>query len=214
MPQAGNVPSNVHILLEGFGNGQTKIEDIRPGDAFLVANNHKISLIPQSLHIGQYLVSQIELKPSEPLIIGKWYTLMVAGIDSAELNTISSSMYPGWCSTGTIDITRPTWIHGPSLIDRKNSEHTKNPAEWISVKTTLSDENNCYVLVKLKKTSEKEFSRSYILPIINGVIYIGHGVCSGPFNIISGFSYHAQLIPFDVAGNQLISDAKNITIAN
>jgi len=201
MPPPGDVPANTRFLIEGFGSGQVKVESLKSGEAVLVSSQSRIALIPEHLYIGQYLVSQITLKPAEPLMQGIRYTLSVAGIDPADMFSSGDTSSKGWISNGAIDIEKPTWTSTPVLLDRKTINRGNDPAEWIQVSAPVSDENHCYILVQLKNQIETDYARSYLIPIKRGMIKVGHGVCSGPFNINSGYQYTALLIPCDIAGN-------------
>lgn len=214
LPPSGDVPANVRIIIEGFGNGQHRIENIKLGEARLVSGRGAIKLTPEAIHIGQYLVTQVILKPSEPLLQGDWYSLEVDGISPDDFEISGNAPVKGWRCNGSLDLSGATWRSSPIIIDRKSIDHGTTPSEWIRIKAPVNDDHLPYVLVKLKTTRDKAYKRSYILPVKDDMILVGHGACSGPFNINSGCSYIAKLIPYDISGNTNEAAARKVSFSD
>jgi hypothetical protein len=138
-PPSGCVPANARFIVEGFSNGQLKIEKVKTGDVILTSHLNTIQLIPDKMNTGQFLVSQLLLKPAEPLLQGTLYFLSINGIDSSYFSFHGDTKKKGWYSNGSLDIEKPVWLENPVVVDRNELGHDDNSPSWIRIITKIRD---------------------------------------------------------------------------
>jgi hypothetical protein len=75
------------------------------------------------------------------------------------------------------------------------------PAKWVYFKLAGQDNKELFVRTSVK-SKETGLTTTYILPVKDGVVRVGHGMCSGAFHFDSEGSYEVVFQLFDESGNR------------
>lgn len=212
-PKSSNIPINTLFILEGYGTNQKIIESLHSKTIYLLSNNDKVFLVPKKKYKGQMNISQVILEPEYPLIVGEKYKIYAPPMKDGALHsyTREGPFYFEWTVTQEEDIRAPMFTTTPQVKDKHYIMYGFGPEVMVDVSIEATDENFIFAEVELETVKEKgEIIASYLLPVLEGKIKIGHGMCSGAFNLISGVKYEATITLFDASGNQASDSIRKI----
>lgn len=178
------------ILIEGMGGHESTVKELK--GASLVTPGHHVALTKIATHAGAFRVTQTAWTPEEPLKPGKTYTLVVKG----KTKTWRPSRYVGDSSkkvrlTYTVAKTpRPAlaWTGAPILGESSLRRLGCGPSinQTVALPTTGTGG-----LVEVTITQGPD-ARTYLVPLsTNGALRLGHGMCSGPFQVGGAGAYEA-----------------------
>lgn len=180
------------ILIEGMGGHESTVKELK--GASLVTPGHHVALTKIATHAGAFLVTQTAWTPKEPLKPGKTYTLVVQG----KTKTWRPTAYVADSSkkvrlTYTVAKTpRPAlaWTGAPILGESRAMQYGCGPSikQDMALPTTRTDG-----LVEVT-IAQGPKARTYWVPLSkDGAVRLGHGMCSGPFQLGGAGEYTATL---------------------
>jgi hypothetical protein len=203
------------FVVEGYMKDQILVESVTSCELMLVSASERICLIPDRTYIGEFRVSQVILRPERPLTFGATYGLSISE-NSPRASEWESSRYfndPSDSLKWTADLAKdelaPEWLDDPEVVNVKVVEYGCGPAIGADIRVRAKDESPVMALATVVGR-EAESSRSYLLHVDEDVIFLGHGMCSGGFDLAPGAEYRATVTIIDVAGNIAESPPKEV----
>jgi hypothetical protein len=195
-PSGPYISSNPVIVIDGYATDQQTIRDLSGKHAaWLISGKEKIKLIVQETLEGQYGLTQAVLKPEHPLKKGMNYKLHIDGIPKkkaeAMLRRYQDDKWTtvSWTvSRGEKKFAKPEWASTPVKSGEEYTMFGCGPAVYVNFDVSVRSEGQYLVkTIVADKASGKE--TAYYLPVENGKIRIGHGMCSGAFNFAANSTY-------------------------
>jgi hypothetical protein len=210
-PAKDTVSGTGFFILEGYYFSQDLIEGFKGKyTLYLVSDRHKVKMNLQELNKGQFHLTQAIFKPSEPLQAGKRY--------SYELTGLEKEHFYGWPGYGpktyyispVKDEQAPLWNSGAEYQTSSVQHFGCGPAVYSVFTVSITEKNESLVKVTAKNT-EGEDECTYWIPVMGGKLQIGHGMCSGEFNLQPGKKYELVIHhAVDQAGNTSAPAVKSV----
>jgi hypothetical protein len=208
LSQHSTLNKNGLIVLEFYGTSQALIVELnKKYPIYFLSNKHKITLEPVEILKGEMQVTQVVLKPGNGLIEKGRYRLRIDNLPKDErepglYNEISSEWDRLFFTiTGDIDLKSPTIANDPVEMKKTFVVMGCGPSVFVHFQLSGTDNSELFVRAKVtNKTSGK--ITEYILPIENGVVKIGHSMCSGPFLFDNADNYEVSFVLLDQSGNK------------
>ena len=190
-PPNATIDARPVILINGMGGHQATVQGLK--GASLVTPGHRVPLNKIATYVGAFRVTQTVWTPKQPLKPGKTYTLVVQG----KSKTWRPSDYVADSNqkvrhTYTVSKTpRPAlaWTGAPSLGQGSVQQFGCGPAvhQGVVLPTTRADG-----LVQVTITQGAKV-QTHVLPLAkDGTLSLGHGMCSGPFQVGGAGEYTAN----------------------
>jgi len=219
-PLDHSLPANGQVVLQGYGNFQGAVASISERSPRLVAEKDEVPLRVIAVHRGEYGLSQAILQPERPLQPGQRYALRLtqpegdsAPVLPTETWWESKSKYApmAWTATAA-DTKQPRWREVP----RKEGESAKllgcGPAIHAYVSASVDEDGPAVqVLAEVKRVDGEEPVR-FRLPVSQERVALGHGMCSGAFQLEEGVRYTVRLVAVDMAGNESVAPGDPLLI--
>jgi len=195
-PSGNMISSNPIIVIDGFASDQQTIRDLSgKHTAWLVAGKERIKLIVQETNEGQYGLTQALLRPERPLKKGVTYKLHIDGMKQKEAETRLRRYQDNKWTAVTWTVTKEEKTYAKpeftSIPVKTGEEYVMlgcGPAMYVNFSAGVKCEGEYLVkTVVADKATGKE--TTWYLPVEDGKIKIGHGMCSGAFNFAPNSSY-------------------------
>lgn len=187
-PEPGvELPPSAHVLVTLGG----KHQDLTPKLEF-VAGPQKIAATV--VHTFDGMSQRLVLvKPASPLPPGTWELLLALPKESPP-----SRRFGPWKVKKEADSTPPSFVSAPSLGGTDWQEFGCGPGSTIDVKGVTANEP---VFVEAALTVEGKTTTAVLNPA-GDVVGLGHGMCSGAFQLNPGAKGTVVLTALDYAGNR------------
>ncbi|WP_224367564.1 hypothetical protein [Hyalangium versicolor] len=217
-PPGQSLPANGQVVLEGFGAFVEPVTRIDERSPRLVAGKDEVPLRVVAVHRGEFNLSQAILQPERPLRPGERYTLhLTQPKDSQEpvlpttqrLNGTSVPM--AWTVTAA-DVKPPRWREVPRIMEESAEMLGCGPAVHVSVSASVDEDGSkVQVLAEVRRAEGGEPVRFRLTPNDEQVA-VGHGMCSGAFQLEEGMRYTVRLVAVDMAGNETAAPGDPVLI--
>lgn len=203
------LPANGLVWLEAFGADQPVVAALEGGakagerataEAWLEGAGGRVPLTAKFVHVGHFNLTQAVLQPSKPLKEGQTYALVLTRDGKAFRPTerVDGKDVPTTWKVGPADETPPVWTGAPVITERTHVEYGCGPAIEVAVQVPVEGAFAIEVTLQGPKGTS-----SWWLPVeSDGSIRIGHGMCSGAFDVSGGAERVATLVAVDAAGNR------------
>jgi hypothetical protein len=214
-PRPGSVPVNTVFVVEGYGLDQSVVENVGPCELMLVSESERLCLIPDRRYVGEFGISQVTLHPERLLTSGTTYALSVNEKSPRVDGWLGDPRRSGaldslqWTADLPEDELSPKWLGNPKLIKAEVKEYGCGPAIGAEIRVPAQDESPTLVFVTILEP-EATAPRSYLLQLTDDLVFVGHGMCSGAFDLAPGAEYQASIDIVDVAGNEAKSPPKEV----
>lgn len=175
------LPANGRITLDGYGGAQKIVATMKTRHPRLVAGSVEVPLSVVELHVGEFDVTQVVLKPETTLKEGMKFTLR---FDDAP------SEVAEWTVTQS-DTTAPVWTSAPIAKKGLYKEFGCGPAIQAIVGIPATG------AIQVRARANK---REFLIDIKDGAATVGHSMCWGPFRLKGEWSL--ELSALDAAGNE------------
>lgn len=198
------VPKNSRFVVEGYGSAQSAVVSIATRKPRLVsAKGAQVPLKVVVINVGEKDITQAVLEPTAPLIEGTRSTLKFE-TDSKTRFELDENVRPSWM-VGPADVEPPRWTKAPEAQPGVIELFGCGPA--VEARVNVAIEDAAAILVRAKVTRTDGSSKHYLLPATkNGVLEIGHGMCSGAFKLgLEGKEWSLELTAVDAAGNATLA---------
>lgn len=205
LSQYTTLNKNGLIVLEFYGSSQSLIPDLnKKYPIYLQSGKEKITLIPVEVLKGEFQVTQVVLKATTELVAKKQYKLQLDNLPSYErkpqsFNTAGRADI-SFTVNDVMDIQSPVAGQLPVVKKRTMVEYGCGPSRWVYVAFSGKDQSELFVKARVKNKNTGK-TTDYILTIENGMVKIGHGMCSGPFHFDNSDSFEVSFQLYDQSGN-------------
>lgn len=205
-----NLPANGQIALDGHGRDQAFVRDIATRNPRLVDGRRSVSLRVLEVRAGAQGVVQTLLEPVEPLTPGRRYHLEARGRRRVHVETANGPRAAAW-TVALEDATAPVWEATPLVAPSTRTSYGCGPAVFGRVLVQARDDGAVRVRVRMGPAEGGPLSVFDVTPL-GTELAIGHGMCTGPFELLPGARYRVLLEAVDAAGNVTPSPAGMIEI--
>lgn len=204
-PDNFEICKNSIIVLEGHIMSQKTIKSLKlENRAYLNSGNHRVQLKVINLYEGEDDLTQAILKPQEELKVGQEYTLELDSLgDDDHLYKIGKYNQPiSWKVINKVDTKKPSWKSGmrPKFQKTSFTAYGCGPAVYAHFRVSIHDKSETLVKTEVMDLSNKERTIFYLSPR-DGVINVGHGMCSGAFVFRENVQYKIRFDLMDASGN-------------
>lgn len=189
------------LYVEGYGVDQPMVTGLV--EAQLESKGARIKLVPIVTHVGALLLTQTVFRAERPLTPGVTYTLVLTGARTPKSDT-TTWRPTRYTKRGTVPVQwtvapapAVTWTGAPRLGKPSFAAFGCGPAIHQQVVLPLSAPAG---LVEVSITGAGAPQR-YAVPIgADASVQLGHGMCSGAFNVGGKGAYTAQFALLTGAG--------------
>jgi len=189
-PQSKTVMQNSIFVIEGSEMSREIIEDIgTKTNVFLTSKKHNVQLKVVEVLEGNFRLKQVVLRPEEQLIAGEHYVLHIEGINEEDGSGVSQwnsesgkHELVSWIVEQGSDTNIPSFISKPSYLGGSYTGFGCGPAIYSLFGFKAKDTSPLLVRTQVKDV-ETGAVAVYLLPYEDGRVTVGHGMCSGAFNI-------------------------------
>ncbi len=190
------IPQNGIIIIEFYGGSQYIASGLnKRHPIYLQSGDSKVTLTVVEVLGGDFQLTQAILRPSTLLSFEKMYTVFI--------DDINNKLFP----PRLLNEKTKSWSSGPITVTSNLSTNTAfnytitetkktyvrygcGPASWVYYNISGIDSSISFVRTTVKSLRTNNLS-TYVVPIENGQIKLGHGMCSGPFLFNNAGNYEA-----------------------
>lgn len=214
-PEAGvELPARPVMLVNGFGGDQDRVA--RTKSASLRSGKHRVPVEIVALNKGAFQLTQLVLRASADLKPGHSYTLWLEGSKKAWSPTRwvdGKTLRVEWRASEAPAPSAVAWKAAPKAGEGSFTQLGCGDAVHRLVDMPVTARDGL-VQVKLTKFyALGDTPTTYVVPLpAEGPLEIGHGMCSGPFEVGGAGQYRAELTLLDRAG-QPSGDAQVVDFA-
>lgn len=199
------LPTRPMILLEGMGTQQPTIAALaRDARATLVHGKQRIPLVVQAIHPGARRVTQAVLTPATPLAPDTRYTLDLrdpAGKRVPVTDYATDRPRRTTWTTTAADPLPPTLTAAPTITDQRYVRYGCGPAAHVDIDLLTTAAAPLAAEVTLHEAGAAP--ATYVIPLEAGALHLGHGMCSGPYDLTGpDRRFRAEITLRDAAGHR------------
>lgn len=210
-PNRSTICENSIFIIEGHLKGQKVIKGLETiHNVYLKSSTgKKISLSVERILVGQLKLAQAILRPDSLLILGETYELIIENLDEYEnllyrYNTVRDEFEKiTWTVTSKSDNTIPAWTDKP-VFKYVSIETFSLLKDYSAIFTKFScpafDDSEYIVKTKVRLKSTGVETTYYLIPTDN-MIWVGHDMISGAFNLALGECFEVKFALMDASGN-------------
>jgi hypothetical protein len=196
------------IILEFYGTSESLVSGLnKKYPIYLKTKNSRIQLNVLETLKGDFNLTQVVLKPVSELIADNTYSLEIDKLPKFEskperYDTLTHKYEDLTFKVSTIvDNDSPILNLEPTEQKKSLVYYGCGPAIWVYFTITGHDKSELFIRanVKSKKTGKVT---TYILAIENGLVKVGHGMCSGAFLFYNDDNFEVIFQLFDQSGNK------------
>ena len=203
LPGSSSLNKNGLIILEFYASSQSLIKDLnKKYPIYLKGKGDKVNLVPIEILKGEMKLTQVVFKPGKGLKAGEVYSLVISNLPFYETQPVraGSGMTVRFKINKTSDFKKPVFTGLP--IERKKTMELFGcgPASWVYFNIPASDNSEWNVRVQVKEQSSG-IKTEYILNAEDGMIKVGHGMCSGAIYFKNKQTYSIRFQLIDQSGN-------------
>ncbi|MFK8007003.1 MAG: hypothetical protein AB8H03_11550 [Saprospiraceae bacterium] len=203
-PKGDEISKNSMFMIEGYAFSQKVINNLDGKyPAYLQAENHIIKLKVETIHEGEYGLTQAILKPEETLRIGEEYWLRIDSLGEG-MSKVGSykNQKIKWLVKNEIDFKKPLWKSEmrPKLLNMSYIEYGCGPEVFAHFQVKINDASETLIKTEVMNLKNKK-KTIYYLNSRDGKIAVGHGMCSGAFALRKSGKYKVRFDLMDASGN-------------
>ncbi len=205
-PSQKEIRTNNLFLLEGYAQSQHVIAGLnKEFPIYLKSGKEIIKLEVTEVNTGQFYVTQALLKPEKPLTLGKEYLLVIEHLPEYEYfgnyNSKTQKYDPiTYLVNLPDDLASPKLTNLPQEKSKSLAHFGCGPSIHVEFGFDVSDDSNVLVRTTVK-SRDTGITTTYLLVYSGEGVSIGHGMCSGAFQLNDGNEYEVQFELLDNSGN-------------
>ena len=211
-PAEKQIKQNSWIVLEEYNFRPTNILDSLNTryPVYLQSRGHRVRLLVIEVCNGMFNLKQAVLMPEETLVAGETYTLQIDRLSGEDKDLPFKMNYQtwerepySWLVTPGADTQAPDWLKKPALKSKATHWYGCGPAvnAIFDLKVT---EAQSQVLVKTEwvDLETNTIGVYYLSTESDGLLYVGHDMCSGAFVYTPKHTYKVRFSLMDFSGNK------------
>lgn len=192
--------------MEFYGTSQSLIPGLNKlYPVYFMAGNEKIVLQPVEILKGEFRITQVVFKPATELKDGAIYEFVIDNLPKHEeapkqYNSLERKFEPySFIVKDMNDCDQPVISLTPAETKKTLVHYGCGPAEWVYFKLTEQQHVEILVRVFVKNTTTGK-TTEYLIPMKDGMVMIGHGMCSGAFAFNPEQKYEVSFALVDLSG--------------
>lgn len=195
------LPADGEVLVQAYGTERATLEKLGDDGFALVQGSDRIALKRvETLH-GSFSDDQAVLAPAEAPGPGAW-TLHVGG-EPLTVWQDGEHQPVRWTFTA-VDPEPPTWTGAPVATTSDREYFGCGPGVTVGYRVPVRD-----TTWLLASVSDGETRTTVRLPVNDGEVRLGHGMCSGLIELDEGRRYTASFVPIGADGTRS-ADARSV----
>lgn len=206
-PQNQTLFQNSIIMIEGYGLSQDIIKDFnKKYPVYLGTKGHKVKLEVVETLVGGFHLTQAILKPTENLLAGNDYYIIIENLPHKESEmqrwNPQSKAYElvKWSVIEGTDTTPPKFIKNPVEISKNVEYFGCGPDRHVTFGFEVEEKSE-FLIKAIVTDIESKATRTYYLNTKDAKVLIGHGMCSGAFDLKEDHGYEIQFGLMDASYN-------------
>ncbi len=193
LPENHRLSSNGVLIVTARMRSQMDLNELKKRNyrALLVSKSDTVNLKCLYFNQGLYEENQAILKPLSRLKVGEIYRFVLKD----ENNQFVSYDYESQCEaywkiSEPKKNSKPNWKQFPELIQKKNRPLGCGNVVYLIYSLCENKDNSAWMQIRFKNETDKTWQYG-IVALDSARIYVGHGMCSGLFNMNEGT--HGQI---------------------
>jgi len=209
-PSRATVPTNFRIVISMSGTAQTLADSLSVRKPRLVAKGHTVSLSLVEVSHGAVNVAQVVLRPKDELRPDTVYMLKLDNRSHPKPNEPDLPVL-SWRTGRAIDGEAPRWSTAPKTLESQYHEYGCGPESQVEVEIGVADANDVLIQAEVRNPANGSVQRFLVRPK-DGRLLVGHGMCTGPFQLDREASYQVGLTAVDTSGNTAAAPGEPLNI--
>ena len=189
------------IVLDAYGTDRAWVLDVGRLAPRLVGAGQTIPLRVVESHVGSFEVGQVVLAAEQPLRPGGTYRLVLDGRPTPEVWTGVKHAPLEWNVAPSRSSAPPRFRSAPRLDRTSFTPFGCGPAIYAHFTVDVDAPDRVFFRARVEPLAGGP-TIEYLVPAANGVLDVGHGMCSGPFVLTAGAQYRITLSAIDIAGRE------------
>lgn len=186
------LPLNGRVVIGGYGTAKPTVEKLASFGPALEATGHSVTLKVSETNVGEMLIAQAVLVPTESLKPGLNYRL------TWKKRPPEFTPSANWTTSNDKDLVAPQWLSPPFPQPGEHEELGCGPSDNARVDIAVLDNSPFLIRARVIRGTKRT---EYLLRWTKGEsLSIGHGMCSGAFELKG--DWQLELAAVDVAGNE------------
>jgi hypothetical protein len=202
------LPTNARIVVEHWGPAAVEGRPPWPGME-LRAGGERVALSVVDRFDGARNVTEAVLAPASELRPRTRYALHFT--DGGK-PVVASGEPVAWTTGARVDRVPPRWLAPPRAGVGVSKKLGCGDETFVTVGAWIETDGEVQVLVELTLLGWKGRRASYIVPLLDGGVEVGHHMCTGPFDLESERRYTVRLTAVDAAGNRAVAPGPPVEI--
>lgn len=211
------MPVDGELVLETSPRIMEHFYGMGAGTARLEAADHEVSLRARAAHAGERGVAQLRFRPKAPLRPGTVYRIRYAPPLSLLPVTLMARLMGSTDRAPTVRTATvpaapepPRWVAAPVVERSVYQPMGCGPAAYVRIR--IPAQGTPPLLVETLLSHPSGAHTTYELPVEDGHIDVGHGMCHGAFRLRPGVGYRAQLTLIDGRGRRAAMPGPPLTV--
>jgi hypothetical protein len=206
-PGKTTILPNQQFMVQGYDMDQVVARAIcKKYPAYLVAGNERVALQVVKICEGEFKLTQALLQPKSPLKQGLTYHLVIDNRrDTSAFKRYDFKLERHvpleWTVAGEADHEAPSWTTAPIEVERHYTMYGCGPDMGVSFAIVCPATEELRVLSEVRAVGKSKWT-DYYLPVEDGKVEIGRGMCAGAFLLRDAAEFDVQFTLVDMAGNQ------------
>lgn len=206
-PTTQTLPQNARIVLTGYAESQNVIAGLNKKHAvYLRCNNQRINLIVHEMCVGEFWLTQALLIPEKTPQSGLVYELVIDSLPAYEnLSRYNSTTHKDepitYQFSATTDRNSPVLKGQPKEKEKTLVHYGCGPSTHVSFTCPVTDASPVLARTTVKNATTGK-TTTYYLEVIDGIVSIGHDMCSGAFSLKEGPNFEVTFSFVDLCGNE------------
>ncbi|NOQ72163.1 MAG: hypothetical protein GQ574_09185 [Crocinitomix sp.] len=194
------------ITVEGYYIDQELVRKIgKDYNLYLKSANHLVRLIPVEILEGDMYLTQVVLKPVQLLKPDEEYELYTSSFPK-KTTTIPETLELGipkskWTVRASNDKSAPVFTTTPKWIKSNIFYWGCGPGRSMKFEFETKEVDNFLVRTTLTNTADSS-KTTYYIAATEGIISVGHGMCSGAFIPKEDVKYKVEFSLLDGSWNK------------
>ncbi len=179
-PHETATPTGWLVVKAGGPYGDTLADAARRSPA-VVSGSERVPLEVLAVHRGEVQVTQVVFRPTAPLATGRSWALSLSEPATTPPTGFDRVQWRVEPPSGT-----PQWLAAPASAGTSRQRFGCGPAVWMKVSVALS--------APIRGVLVEVDGRPWLAVPRDGVIRLGHGMCSGPYRLTRGTRYDVRVV--------------------